>query len=105
MSSVSSLRLLVLPYIYIDRLIAHLTLREVLMESMDLLLECGYTKPIPKVVVADKTNIIQTITLHKAVLVSLAELLQFRKGLSSLGVAGALKDHSIHFFVYKVKMV
>lgn len=63
------------------------------MENVDLLMECGYTKPVPRVELVDKADIVQTITLHKVVLVSLAELSQFRKGLSTLGVATALKDY------------
>ena len=77
-------------------------LREKLMmeENMDLLMECGYSKPVPRVVLEDKPNIIQTITLHKVILASLAELSQFHKGLSALGVAAALKDypHLLHSY-------
>jgi hypothetical protein len=69
-------------------------------ENMGLLVECGYNKPVPRVVLEDKPNIIQTITLHKVILASLAELSQFRKGLSTLGVAAALKDypHLLHSY-------
>ena len=77
-------------------------LREKLMmeENMDLLVECGYSKPVPRVVLEDKPNIIQTITLHKVILASLAELSQFHKGFSALGVAAALKDypHLLHSY-------
>ena len=54
-------------------------LREKLMmeEIMDLLVECGYSKSVPRVVLEDKPNIIQTITLHTVILASLAELSQF----------------------------
>ena len=62
------------------------------MENVDLLMECGYTKPVPRVELVDKADIVQTITLHKVVLVSRG-LSQFRKGLSALGVATALKDY------------
>lgn len=56
-------------------------------ENMDLLMECGYNKPVSRVNVDDKPNTILTITLHKVILASLAELSQFRNGLSTLGVA------------------
>lgn len=62
------------------------------MENVDLLMECGYTKPVPRVELVDKADIVQTITLHKVVLVSRG-LSQFRKRLSALGVATALKDY------------
>ena len=46
-------------------------LREkLMMENMDLLVECGYSKRVPRVVLEDKPNIIQTITLHKVILAS-----------------------------------
>ena len=77
-------------------------LREKLIreENMDLLMECGYNKPVPRVELEDKPNIIQTVTLHKVILASLAELSQFRKGLSALGVAAAVKDypHLLHSY-------
>ena len=38
-------------------------------------------------------NIVQTVTLHKVILSSLAELSQFQEGLSTLGVANALQNH------------
>ena len=47
-----------------------------------------------KVQMEDKPNVIQTITLHKVILTSLAELSQFREGLSALDVTQALKEHS-----------
>lgn len=70
-------------------------LREKLMddENIDLLMECGYNKPVLRVELEDK-HIIQTVTLHKVILASLAELSQFRKGLSALGVVTALKEYS-----------
>ena len=66
------------------------------MDNLDLLLECGFNKPVSKVTVSDKVTIIQTVTLHKVILVSLAELSQFRDGFSALGVLDAVKEHS-HF--------
>ncbi len=63
------------------------------MENVDLLMECGFVQPLSKVELTDKPNIVQTITLHKVVLVSLAELSQFREGLSILGIGNALSQH------------
>ena len=63
------------------------------MDHIDLLLECGFNKPLFKVQLEDKTNVIQTVTLHKVILASLAELSQFREGLSALGVSKALKEN------------
>ena len=63
-------------------------------------MECGYNKPVPRVELEDKPNIIQTVTLHKVILASLAKLSQFRKGLSALGVAAAVKEypHLLHSY-------
>ena len=58
------------------------------MDHIDLLLECGFNKPLFKVQLEDKTNVIQTITLHKVILASLAELSQFREGLSAWAYLG-----------------
>ena len=63
---------------------------------MDLLLECGFNKPLSKIHLCDKVTIIQTVTLHKVILASLAELSQFRDGFSSLGVLKTVKEYS-HF--------
>lgn len=67
-------------------------LRQIAVDNLDLLLECGFNKPGSKVELCDRVVIIQTVTLHKVVLASLAELSQFREGLSALGVADALKN-------------
>ena len=69
-------------------------LRKLTMDNLDMLIECGFNIPVTKLVLSDKVNIIQTVTLHKVILVSLAELSQFCDGLSSLGVLDALKNHS-----------
>ena len=73
-----------------------------------LLLECGYTKPIAGLIIDDRVDIIHTISLHKVVLASLAELSDVREGLAALGVADALK-HDGHlllpFFCKDVEVV
>ena len=48
-------------------------LREI-ANQMELLIGCGYNKPLTKIDLSDKVNIIQTVTLHKVILGSLAEL-------------------------------
>lgn len=59
-----------------------------------MLIECGFNKPLTKIELSDKVNIIQTVTLHKVILGSLAELSQFRDGLASLGVLDAIRKYS-----------
>ena len=68
-------------------------LREVAGEHIDLLLECGFTKPISWLNLEGKPELIQAVTLHKVILSSLAELDQFRTGMAALGVAESLKQY------------
>ena len=46
------------------------------MDNLDMLIECGFNIPVTKLVLSDKVNIIQTVTLHKVILASLGELSQ-----------------------------
>ena len=48
---------------------------------------------VTRLELSDKVNIIQAVALHKVILSSLAELTQFREGLSVLGVVKVLQDH------------
>lgn len=64
------------------------------MDYIELLFESGYNKPASKVELCDRVDIVQTVALHKVILSSLAELSQFRNGLSTLGVLDAIKAHS-----------
>lgn len=70
-----------------------LQLRQLAFDNIDLFLECGITKPIPKFELSDKVNIVQAIALHKVILGSMAELAQFKEGVSAHGVGDAIKDH------------
>ncbi len=59
--------------------------RQLANDNFELLIECGISKPPSTLNIDDKTNIIQAITLHKVVLGTMAELSQFKKGLSVFG--------------------
>ena len=63
------------------------------MENIDIITECGFSKPVSRLELSDKTVILQSVALHKVILTSLAELTQFRDGLSALGVQKALQDY------------
>ena len=56
------------------------------------ILDSGYTKPLIQASLEDVPNIVQTITLHRVILRSLAELsqFQFRDGTDTLGVGRAM---------------
>lgn len=68
-------------------------LRQIAADNIDLLLECGFNKPGCRLDLSDRVNIVQAVTLHKVVLVSMAELSQFQEGLCTLGVCDALKKN------------
>ena len=68
-------------------------MREVASRNIDLLLECGFTKPVALLKLGDKSDLIHAVTLHKVVLCSLAELDQFRDGMATLGVADSLQQY------------
>lgn len=57
----------------------------------ELLIDCGYSKPIPMITLMDKDSIVNTISLHHLILKVKAELDQLRSGLETLGVAAAMK--------------
>ena len=76
-------------------------MREVAGRNIDLLLECGYTKPVALLKLDDKSDLVHAVTLHKVVLSSLAELDQFRSGLAALGVRDSLQQyHELHASFY-----
>ena len=62
-------------------------------ENIDLLIHCGYTKPVFSVTMTDIVDIVQTVALQHVILDSLGELSQFCDGLSCLGVKEALCEH------------
>ena len=63
------------------------------MDNLDILHECGYTKPVMNLNVKDKLDIVHVIGLHSVILKCLAEMDQFRDGLEVLSVASSLKEH------------
>ena len=66
--------------------------------NIDLLLECGFTKPVNNLQMKDKADLIQMIALHKVILASLAELSDFKQELCVLGVADAFGSLLRPFF-------
>ncbi len=59
---------------------------EFLLDSSDVIMNSGYTKPIVTAKVSDIPEIKRVVTLHYSILEVIAELDQFKKGLQSLGV-------------------
>ncbi len=66
---------------------------EFLLDSSDVIMNSGYTKPIFTAKVSDIPEIKQVVTLHCSILEVLAELDQFKKGLQSLGVLDIISQY------------
>ena len=56
-------------------------LRDLAMENIDYLVDSGFTKPVTKIDLTHKEQIVKTVALHGVILVSIAGLSQFREGL------------------------
>ena len=69
-------------------------LKSVLMDAADLLVDCGFIKPLMSVNLTDRPGIIKAITLHYTIFRAKAELDQLRGGLNTLGVADAMHSYS-----------
>ena len=52
-------------------------------EICDVILDCGFTKPLSRLVISDKVDVVQSIALHHVILKTLGELSQFREGLET----------------------
>ena len=72
-------------------------LKDTLMDEIDIFTRCGFYKPIAKVSLSDKIDIVQTVALQEVILDSLAELTQFRDGMKALGVLSMLQTHKDFF--------
>ena len=68
-------------------------LQEILMNNIDLFTKCGYCRPIMKVTMSDRVDIIQSVGLQEVLLNSLAELTQFKEGMRCLGVLDMIQEH------------
>ena len=66
-------------------------------EALQILIDCGFTKPPCLLQLADKTALVKALTLHHVILRSKAELDQLRDGLNTLGVASALASNPMLF--------
>lgn len=62
-------------------------------QNVDCLVNAGFTNPVCRLTLADRTEIIKIVALHHALLQSKAELDQLVEGLSVNGVAGMLRDY------------
>ena len=71
-----------------------MSLREVCLSEIDLIVDAGYTKPLPLVTINNnKVELMRTIMLHYALLRSKSAIDQLAEGLSALGIIEAMKLH------------
>ena len=59
-------------------------LQSIALENFDLISDSGFTKPSSRLIMLDKTTIVQSISLHAVILKSLAELYQFHDGMETM---------------------
>ena len=70
------------------------------MDSIEILDECGFKKPITRLKLEDKDELIQAVALDRVLLKSLGEATQFRDGLSALSVQESMKKNPDLFMPY-----
>lgn len=67
------------------------------MGACDVLLDCGYTKPLSQLKVDDVPQLIKLAALHSTVLRIKSELEQFMAGISEAGCLHAIQEYSVLF--------
>ena len=70
------------------------------MDNIEILDECGFGKPITRLKLINKPDLVQAVTLHRVLLKSLAEETQFREGLATLSVRESLEKYPKLFIPY-----
>ena len=70
------------------------SLKEVVTENFELLVDSGITKPCANITLEDKVPVVQTVALEKVILRTLGELTQFKDGLQCLDVGKEIICHS-----------
>ena len=62
------------------------------MEAVDYAIDSGFTKPLCRISLADRPELIQVVALHYTLLVCKAEIDQLIEGLGEIGVAKVLRE-------------
>lgn len=66
------------------------------MENIDCVIDSGYSKPIAKLVLPQRNDILKLVARHQVIKTSLAELSQFREGLYKVGkMQEVVSKHSL----------
>ena len=67
------------------------------MAAFDMLLSCGFTKPIAKLTLRDVPQLVECVALHTTILSVKAELDHIMQGLGDAGVLDSLQKYP-HLF-------
>ena len=62
-------------------------------EIYDVIIDCGFTKPLSRLVISDKVDVVQSIAFYHVILKTLGELSQFREGLETLKIARSMEQY------------
>ncbi len=65
-------------------------LRQILIDNIDLFTECGFIRIPSRLLLGEKADLIQSVSLHFVILKTLGELTQFQEGLETLGIRRAM---------------
>ena len=68
-------------------------LQKLCLTNVTVLIDAGYTKPVCKIELANKDEIIQTVAVQNTIMVCIRELQQLREGLCALGVADLIEKY------------
>ena len=67
--------------------------QEIALNACDILVECGYTKPLCTLKLNDVSQLIKNATLHSAILKIKSELDQFVDGIDEAGVLDSIRKY------------
>ena len=75
-------------------------LRQESMNNIQILDDCGFEKPVARLTLEDKEQLVRAVALHGVLMKSLGEATQFRDGLSALEVNDSMKKNPAIFRPY-----
>lgn len=67
------------------------------MDACDVLLDCGFTKPLPQLKLGDVPQLVKSAALHATILKIKSELDQFMKGVNEAGCLHAIQEYPYLF--------
>jgi hypothetical protein len=67
--------------------------RAAAMNALEVIISCGFTKPVSAICVEDVPHLVKCVSLHATILVIKAELDQLVEGLAVTGVLEMMRRH------------